>query len=80
MQRMRCRLSLTQSTKYCFMLSHVSSCPGRDWWMSEEGNKTSNGSLMDQSAGGICCCFCLIEYERDLIEQPTPVNAFIFVF
>lgn len=25
----KCRLSLTQSIKYCFMLSHVSSCPGR---------------------------------------------------
>lgn len=30
MHKMRCRLSLTQSMKYCFMLSQVSSCPGRD--------------------------------------------------
>lgn len=29
MHMMRCRLSLTQSTKYCFILSEVSSCPGR---------------------------------------------------
>lgn len=56
MQRMRCRLSLTQSTKYCFMLSQVSSCPGRAWrGGSGSGKQVRNGPRVrrgDRVKGG----------------------------